>query len=50
MFGKNEKENLTPDEMKALKFLSAEYDRLTETEINNRLNIVISSQSPQMIR
>ena len=33
LFGKNEQDNLTADEKKALKILSNEYDRLTEDEI-----------------
>ena len=33
LFGKNEQDNLTTDEKKALKIWSYEYDRLTEDEI-----------------
>ena len=33
LFGKNEQDNLTADEKKALKIWSYEYDRLTEDEI-----------------
>jgi len=33
LFGKNEQDNLTTDERKALKILSHEYDHLTEDEI-----------------
>ncbi len=33
LFGKNERENLTADDMKALRVLSYEYDRLTNVEI-----------------
>ena len=33
LFGKNEQDNLTADEKKALKILSDEYDQLTENEI-----------------
>lgn len=33
LFGKNEQDNLTSDEKKALKILSDEYDQLTEDEI-----------------
>ena len=34
LFGKNEQDNLTSDEKKALKILSNEYDQLTNNEIN----------------
>lgn len=33
LFGKNEQDNLSADEKKALKILSDEYDRLAEAEI-----------------
>ena len=33
LFGKNEQDNLTADEKKALKILSHEYDRLTADEV-----------------
>ncbi|MGE0269425.1 MAG: type II toxin-antitoxin system RelE/ParE family toxin [Candidatus Omnitrophota bacterium] len=33
LFGKNEQDNLTPDEKKAFKILSHEYDQLTEDDI-----------------
>jgi hypothetical protein len=38
LFAKNEQDNLTTDEKKALKILSHEYDRLTEKEIQERIN------------
>ena len=38
LFAKNEQDNLTSDEKKALKILSNEYDKLTKDEINSFLN------------
>ena len=37
LFGKNEQDNLTADEKKALKILSNEYDRLTNDEIKTAI-------------
>lgn len=37
LFGKNEQENLQSDEKKALAILSREYDRLTESEIQEAI-------------
>jgi hypothetical protein len=37
LFTKNEQDNLTSDENKALRILSREYDNLTESEIKKRL-------------
>ncbi len=37
LFGKNEQGNLDPEEKKALKILSEEYDRLTDAEIEQSI-------------
>ncbi len=37
LFAKNEQDNLSSDEQKALKMLSAEYDKLTEDEIRDKI-------------
>jgi hypothetical protein len=37
LFAKNEQENINPDEHKALKILSKEYENLTESEIDKRI-------------
>ena len=37
LFTKNEQDNLSPDEGKALKMLSKEYDNLTENDIKQRI-------------
>lgn len=38
LFAKNEQDNLTSNEKKALKILSNEYDKLAEDEIQGRIN------------
>lgn len=38
LFAKNEQDDLIPDEKKALKILSNEYDKLTEDEIQKMIN------------
>lgn len=38
LFAKNEQDNLTSDEKKVLKILSDEYNELTESEIQERIN------------
>ncbi len=37
LFSKNEQDNISSDEHKALKILSKEYDCLTNEEINRRI-------------